>query len=184
MLSSIWWCGGPYRNAIKMTDRSYLLSLCRSAYSLTWLVESRPSQIIWNGWHVLTKVGSYNTCTTCCTFFSFIICFPQKNSCCMLLSAGWKWIHYVAQDLFGVFGICVCVRARSCVDMCLSVLISISTCMWQQAAGSSCTEQICHITSSSKPKVQTILVIHHFPAALCVVMVVSVCRALSFRFYI
>lgn len=57
IIFSCWW-GGPHGNMIKVTDSCYLFFFHRSAYSLTWLAESQPLQIIWNGWHVLTKVGS------------------------------------------------------------------------------------------------------------------------------
>lgn len=125
-----------------MTDRSYLLSFCRSAYSLTWLAESQPLQIIWNGWHVLTKVGSYNPCMDICgLFFPSLLSVFTEESCCLLLLV-WKIIRgYATEDLF----------ACSCMGMCLSLLTSISMCMWQQASSASCSNQICHITSLAKP---------------------------------
>lgn len=72
----IFWavCRHCRHTVIKLTDTTDLSSLRRSAFSLTWLVESPPLQITWSGWRALTKVG-VNTCIFHIHNFLFFFCY-------------------------------------------------------------------------------------------------------------
>lgn len=52
-------CRQYHHTVIILTDTTYLSSLRRSAFSLTWLAESLPLLITWSGWRAPTKVRQH-----------------------------------------------------------------------------------------------------------------------------